>query len=339
MQCLARWLAVPVAFVVLMPADAPRVSLRAAAEPAQTQPGPRSAPVGPSGSYNDRDLLVARPFGERRQEEVARALRGSIDIHMHTHPDSVERPVDAFEAARIARSYGLRAIVLKNHYEPTAAQAFLVRQMVPGIEIFGGITMDLTNGGVNPAAVEHMARLEGGYGRIVWMPTYDAERVVRQRGDAQPFARVSRDGELTSESIALLDIVARHGLVLATGHVSAEEGLLLVREARRVGVEHIVVTHAMDNDWTVSEMQEAARMGAFIEFAKPPGSPTVDEYADGMRQVGPEHCIVSQAGVSHLPPPLVGSFVVALLERGFSERELDLMMKANPARLLGLTAP
>ena len=63
----------------------------------------------------------------RAQAAVARALERSVDIHMHTHPDIAERPVDAFEAADLARSYGLRAVVLKNHYEPTAAQASLVR--------------------------------------------------------------------------------------------------------------------------------------------------------------------------------------------------------------------
>ena len=280
------------------------------------------------------------PLVKGRRDEVARALKGSIDIHMHTHPDVVERPVDAFDAARIAKSYGLRAIVLKNHYESTAAQAYLIRQVVPGIEIFGGITMDLTNGGVNPAAVEHMAGVKGGFGQIVWMPTYDAEVVVRASPqDNRPFASVSRNGEILPETRAVLAIIAQHGLVLATGHVSPEEGLMLVREARRVGVQHIVITHAMDNDWTVLQMQEAAQMGAFIEFAKPLGTPTVDQYADGLRKVGPQFCIVSQTGVSHLPPELIGAFVVALRERGFSERELDVMMKENPARLLGLPVP
>ena len=296
--------------------------------------------MGPSGGYNQRDLEVARPFGQRRRDDVARALTGSVDIHMHTHPDVADRPVDAFDAARVAKSHGLRAIVLKNHHEPTAAQAYLVRQIVPGIEVFGGITMDLTNGGVNPAAVEHMAGVKGGFGRIVWMPTYDAEAVVRaSRQNNRPFARVSRNGELLSETKAVLAIIAKHGLVLATGHVSPAEGLMLVREARRVGVQHIVITHAMDNDWTVPQMQEAAQMGAFIEFAKPLGNPTVDQYAEGIRKVGPQFCIVSQAGVSHLPPELVGAFVVALRERSFSARELDVMMKENPARLLALPAP
>ena len=306
----------------------------------QSQTAQSAQLMGPRGPYNQRDLEVARSFGPRRRDEVGRAFAGSVDIHMHTHPDVADRPVDAFDAARIAKSYGLRAIVLKNHHEPTAAQAYLVRQVVPGIDIFGGITMDLTNGGVNPAAVEHMAGVKGGFGRIVWMPTYDAEVVVRaSRQNSRPFARVSRGGELLPETKAVLESIAKHGLVLATGHVSPEEGLMLVREARRVGVTHIVVTHAMDNDWTVPQMQEAAQMGAFIEFAKPLGNPTVDQYADGIRKVGPQFCIISQTGLSHLPPELVGAFVVALRERGVSGRELDVMMKENPARLLGLPAP
>ena len=295
---------------------------------------------GPSGGYNQRDLDIARPYGGRARAEVARALEGSVDIHMHTHPDVVERPVDAFEAVDLALAYGLRAVVLKNHYEPTAAQANLVRDVTTGLEVFGGITMDLTNGGVNPAAVAHMANLEGGFGRVVWMPTYDAEAVVRraQQGDS-PFAPVSSNGELLPETKAVISVIAEHGLVLATGHLSGEEGLMLVREGRRQGVEHMVVTHAMDSGWTVPQMQEAARMGAFIEFAKPLGSITVDQYAQGIRMVEPQFCILSQVGVSHLPSDLVGAFVVALLERGFTEPELDLMMKDNPARLLGLPTP
>ena len=270
-----------------------------------------AAPTGPSGGYNQRDLDVARPFGGRAQAAVARALEGSVDIHMHTHPDIAERPVDAFEAADLAHSYGLRAIVLKNHYQPTAAQASLVREVVSGVE--------------------------GGFGRLVWMPTYDAEAVVRRRQSDQPFAPVSRNGELLPETKAVISVIAEYGLVLATGHVSPEEGLMLVREGRRQGVEHVVVTHAMDSNWTVPQMREAANMGAFIEWAKPLGGISIDEYAEGIRLVGPEFTILSQVGVSHLPPELVGAFVVALLERGFTDRELDRMMKENPARLLGLS--
>src|SRR5215469_14546292 len=108
----------------------------------------------------------------------AQTLSGAIDMHAHSDPDGVPRKIDAVDLARLAKERGMRAIVLKNHYEPTASLAYIVRKEVPGIEVFGGITMDLTNGGVNPAVVEHMAAITGGYGRVVWFPTFDAENQV-----------------------------------------------------------------------------------------------------------------------------------------------------------------
>src|ERR1700736_5310225 len=97
----------------------------------------------------------------------AQSLTGVIDIHAHSDPDSVPRSIDAIDIAKLARSRGMRGLVLKNHYEPTASLAYIVRKEVPGIEIFGGISLDLTNGGVNPAAVEWMTKVKGGYGRVV----------------------------------------------------------------------------------------------------------------------------------------------------------------------------
>src|ERR1700674_4510217 len=109
----------------------------------------------------------------------AQTLSGAIDMHAHADPDGVPRKSDAVDLARLARSRGMRAIVLKNHYEPTASLAYIVRKEVPGIEIFGGIALDLQGGGINPAAVEYMAHVKGGWGRIVWMPTLTSENAVR----------------------------------------------------------------------------------------------------------------------------------------------------------------
>jgi microsomal dipeptidase-like Zn-dependent dipeptidase len=144
----------------------------------------------------------------------------------------------------------------------------------------------------------------------------------------------------------VLAVIAKHGLVLATGHVSAEEGLLLLREARQQGVQRMVVTHAMNPpiSMTVPQMQEAAKQGAFIEFTgssvrTATASARIDSYADAIRKVGPEFCILSsdlgQKG-NPLPPDGLAEFIVALKARGFTDQELDRMAKQNPARLLGL---
>src|SRR6187397_922798 len=112
---------------------------------------------------------------QTRSESSSAALRGTIDIHVHSDPDNVPRSLDGLEAARLARSKGMRGIVLKNHYDPTAGLAYLARKEAPGLEVFGGIDLNLTVGGMNAAAVQHLTEVAGGFGRIVWMSTFDAE--------------------------------------------------------------------------------------------------------------------------------------------------------------------
>lgn len=282
----------------------------------------------------------------RGASDAAQALRGSIDIHVHNLPDDRPRSIDAIDLAKLASTRGMRAIVLKNHYESTAGIVYLVRRVVPGIEVFGGIDLNLTVGGINPAAVEHMTRVTGGWGRIVWMPTFDAENQVRYSKENRPFVSVSRDGDLLPAVKQVIALIAKHGLVLATGHSAPVEGLMLLREGRRQGVQHMVVTHAMNPPilMDVPQMQEAVKLGAFIEFVggslDAAGSAArIDRFADAIRRIGPESCILSsdlgQAG-NPLPPDGFGAFLVALRGKGFTEQQMDRMSKQNPARLLGL---
>jgi hypothetical protein len=241
---------------------------------------------------------------------------------------------------------GLRGIVLKNHYDGTAGLAFLARKVAPDLEVFGGVALNRSMGGLNPAAVRHMTEIAGGWGRVVWMPTFDAEHHVRSQNEDRPFVSVSRDGALLSETIGVIGLIAEHGLVLATGHSAPAESLLLLREARRQGVPQMVVTHPMQTyvGMELAEMEAAAEEGAFLEFVgsnvtNAEASERLDGYADAIRHIGPASCILSsdlgQLG-NPLPPDGFADFIVALRARGFSEEELDLMSKRNPARLLGL---
>lgn len=272
-----------------------------------------------------------------------RPLDGVIDIHVHSAPDNVERSIDSIDVATLARDRGMRAIVLKSHYEPTATMAYIVRKAVPGIEVFGGIDLNLSVGGMNAVAVEHMTQVSGGYGRMVWMSTFDAENQVRVSRDNRPFVRVARDGQLLPEVKDVIAVIAKRNLVLATGHTSPDEALLLVREGRRQGVRHMVITHAMQTPvlMNVAQMQAAAKEGAFIEFvsgsiAGPAGAAKVDAYADAIRKVGAEFCILSsdlgQKG-NALPPDGLAAFFAALGARGLTAAQIDVMSKRNPASL------
>src|SRR4051812_13007528 len=192
----------------------------------------------------------------------AQQLGGIIDIHAHAGPDSLPRNLDAVDLARLAVARGMRGIVLKNHYESTAALAYIVRKVVPGIEVFGGIDLNLSVGGMNPAAVERMAMMKGGWGRVVWMCSFDSEAQVRYSKENRPWVSVSKNGELLPDTKQVIGMIARHNLILATGHSTPDEDLLLIREGVKQGVRHIVVTHAMiaPIHMKIPQMQEAAKL-------------------------------------------------------------------------------
>src|ERR1700726_1264738 len=137
-------------------------------------------------------------------------LKGVIDIHAHVDADSMPRSIDAIDLAKLAKQRGMRGLVLKNHYESTAALAYIVRKEVPGIEVFGGIDLNRSVGGINPAAVERMVLMKGGWGKVVWMPTFDAENQVRYSKENRPFVPVAKNGELLPEVKQVIAIVRQH---------------------------------------------------------------------------------------------------------------------------------
>jgi hypothetical protein len=276
----------------------------------------------------------------------AQQLNGIVDIHAHSDPDSVPRKIDAIDLARVAKKQGMRGLVLKNHYEGTASLAYVVRKEVPGIEIFGGIDLNLTVGGINPAAVERMTMVKGGWGRVIWMPTFDAENQVRFSRESRPFVAVAKGGELLPEVKQVIALAAKHNLTLETGHSSAEEGLMILREAHRQGVPHLVVTHAMIAPvrMTVAQMKEAVREGALIEFVYnaligPNKEFTIQDYSNAIRALGPQYCILSSdLGQAANPVHTDGwvAYLAALRKEGFSKEEIEQMAKTNPAKVLGL---
>ena len=272
-------------------------------------------------------------------------LEGVIDLHVHSAPDSRPRSIDALEAARMARRNGMRALVFKNHYTHTASLAYLVAQAVPGIEVYGGIALNRSVGGINPAAIEHFAQTTGGLGRVVWLPTFDSEHnhlTVTPNPDHVP---VTSNGEPLPAVREVLGLIADHGLSLATGHSSPEETLLIIREARRLGIDRIIVTHPSSplSAMSLETQREAARLGALLEYpialALPPRELGFEAFAAQIREVGPEHVALSTDLGQVLNPVHtdgLNAFLPRLREAGFSQTEIDVMTKSNPARFLGL---
>jgi len=317
----------------------------------------RSGAIYISDSENNRVLRLTG--WDRPARSPATDLSGAIDLHAHADPDVSPRPVDILALAKAAQAAGMRGLLLKSHGTPTAAHAWFVRQAVPNLEIFGGLALNRAAGGLNAAAVEATASMKGGLGRVVWLPTFDAANHVKTFGEDRPAIPLIENGRIVEDARAVLKTIAARDLTLATGHSSAEETLLVLAEAKRLGVRRMLVTHAMMDPvrMTIPQQREAAALGAVIEHAyqntiQGPDAAvaamrkwrrvTAKEFADAIRAVGATHCVLSSdLGQVGNPPHLDGlrAFIAALRKEGISASDLALMTRTNPARVLGLSAP
>jgi len=191
-----------------------------------------------------------------------------------------------------------------------------------------------------------MVLMKGGWGRVIWMPTFDAENQVRYSKENRPFVPVAKNGQLLPEVKEVIALAAKHRLTLETGHSSAAECLLILREGKRQGVERMVVTHAMLAPvlMSVAQMKEAAALGAYVEFVYnaligPNKSLTMADYVKAIREVGPGHCILSsdlgQVG-NPLHPDGLAAFFAGLEQAGIAHADVVLMSRTNPAKSLGL---
>jgi hypothetical protein len=282
---------------------------------------------------------------------------GVIDMHVHSHPDVFGRNMDDIDVATLAKARGMRGIVLKNHISETAGRAALVMKVVPGIQVFGGIVLNKAVGGINPDAVEWMHRIYGGRGKIVWLPTFEADRHVKvlSKPDAVGLV-VAPGGKVTPEMEAILKIIARENLVLATGHVHPEEIIAVVKKGKELGVKNFLITHGLTNvpGLTMAQAKEATQMGAmieicFLQFLAGPNAPlaflthwtqvNAKHVAEAVKELGVNSVLVStDLGQSNnmVHPDGVEAAIAAMKKEGISDGDIDTMMRKNPAKLLGL---
>ncbi|MBI1737570.1 MAG: histidinol phosphatase [Candidatus Rokubacteria bacterium] len=282
-------------------------------------------------------------------------IRGLIDFHTHSAPDVFGRAVDDDELAALAAARQMEAVVFKSHVALTADRAWLVRKHVPGVKVFGGITLNGAVGGINPQAVEWMWRMQGGYGRVVWFPTFDADNHVRRAGTAPSGIRVVDDqGAVRPEVRDVLKVCARERLVVQTGHASAEQALAIIAAAREEGCDRIVVTHAQFDvvGMTEAQMKQAATMGAkmelcalmmlmgpdaHLEWMRHSARIPLADTAARVRAVGAQHFVLgTDLGQTGNPTPADGlqMFVTGLLAEGITREQIQTMGREVPGALL-----
>jgi hypothetical protein len=299
--------------------------------------------------------MTAGPSGRARG-----LVAGGYDIHVHVAPDVIRRRIDDLALARRFREVGLAGFVLKSHYVPTAERAAVVRAAEPGVDAVGAITLNGAVGGINPVAVEIAAR-EGA--RVVWLPTVDSrnqresraadppgatppmwarlQEELRDRGIDSPVVEVVDGGRPRPELLRVFQVMAGHGLVLATGHLSAAEIRLVVPAALAAGVPQVVITHPefTSQRLPVADQRELAAQGALLErcFTTPhTGKVSWPAMIGTIRAVGVAHSVLaSDLGQPFNPPVEDGLALLAdrLLAAGFTDAEVRTMAVDNTRRV------
>jgi len=301
----------------------------------------------------------------RPSDRARELLRGAYDTHMHISPDVVERKIDDLSLARKFAELGMDGFVLKSHYGSTAERAATVRAAVPEINALGAISLNRAVGGINPLAVEIAAR-EGA--RTVWLPTVDSVNESHER-EAPPGAKVpvwvklqldlreqgieippvpvvDEDNNVLPEVHEVLELIARHNMLLATGHLSRDEIFAVLDAALDAGVRDIVITHPEfpSQDLSTADQCALADRGALLErcFTTPhTGKVTWERWIENIRSAGPERSVLSTDLGQVFNPPVedgMALMVDRLLEAGFSDEEVHVMAVVNTRRVAGVQA-
>lgn len=286
-------------------------------------------------------------------------LSGAVDMHLHPGPARTKRRLDFIEAARYARDVGMRALVYKPLEFPTMDRAYAAEKAVPGIRVFGGIALDYCVGGLNPEAVK-AAILTGA--KVIWMPIFDSLHTRKMSEKVRSYQSEQKEkkgltilteaGQLLSEVKDILELIAEAGnVVLATSHLSPQESLVIIDEAKKTGIKNVVVTHPEAGiiDATEEQQKQMAEKGAYLNYcyaqtfyAGTLGEPTkglVKGVVNAIKTIGANHiCLSTDLGNNLFPLPIEGLrlFITVLMALGIDQQEIDLMIRKNPAKILDL---
>ncbi|MET0135191.1 MAG: DUF6282 family protein [Kibdelosporangium sp.] len=294
----------------------------------------------------------------------ARALvRGAYDVHIHVAPDVMRRRIDDVTLAGRFAEVGMAGFVLKSHYVATAERAEVVRRARPDIDALGAVTLNASVGGMNPIAVEIAGR---GGAKVVWLPTVDSSNQracqasepagatppmwaqlqddLRAAGmAADPVEVLAPDGSVNERTRQVLQLIARHDMALATGHLHQDESASVIDAAVREGVRRIVVTHPEFTSQRigVQRQRELAAKGALLErcFTTPyTGKVEWDVWFHNIREVGPANSVLSSDLGQPFNPPVEDGLALCadrLLAAGFSDDEIRTMAVHNSRWLVG----
>ncbi|MGW5739817.1 DUF6282 family protein [Amycolatopsis sp. NPDC003861] len=290
---------------------------------------------------------------------IASVLDGLVDMHVHSGPSPFPRRFDHVEAARDGARIGMRAMVAKSHHHNTQMDVLAMRGRLADVEaqVFGGIALNSTVGGLNVHAVRMTLRMGG---KVVWFPTISSGRHLDCHPEDGAFPTttvpltleridiVDGAGALKPEALEILDEIKEQQAVLNGGHMYPEYIKTLFQEAHERGLKRMAVSHP---DFVIGAepalCRELIELGAFVEHEvgmyDPEGTQKWDpkNLLTWIETLGPEHTVLaSDFGQKANPKPVDAWLRVgeALLDLGLPEKDLRRMVRDNPAYLLNLDA-
>lgn len=271
-------------------------------------------------------------------------ITGIIDLHVHSAPDIRVRSHHDIELAEQAKRIGAKAFVIKSHLFPTVDRAWLLNKLYPEVEVYGSITLNASVGGINPHSVDAALQLGA---KTVWLPTLDSTRhrsiLVRSGG-----VDTVLDGKVVPPLKDVLKLIAEYNVILGTGHLSPEEIFVVVEEARKQGVEKIVVTHPESYvvQMSVPDQRRIVEDYQIILercYAQPLGNGKYklnhEENLKAIEQVGVASTVIStDGGQIELPcwSQMLTESVQYLFDKGICRKDIVAMTQGTPAKLLGL---
>ncbi len=307
-------------------------------------------------SYHTVEEFGAK--GNISEEEVMGILKDGIDMHIHGYPEAlVDTGWDFAWMAKQAYDAGMRAIVCKSMHSDTAPMAYFVQQIIDKyaqdkddnphpFNVFGGVVLNWSVGGLNPVAVETSAKLGA---KIIWLPSHDASHHMKVLGETtKGIDVIDGNDNPVPELIEIFKIIAKYNIILDLDHTGTKERFIMTEAAQKYGVKKILLTHPQwnVNRMSIDQMVEISKLGAYIGLylysAFPHfNNPTCDrtEVIKIIEKVGPEKCVMASDFGSMLnPPPVEGMklYIRLLLAMGVSEKDIQKMLVTNSTKLLGI---
>lgn len=283
-------------------------------------------------------------------------LKNTIDLHVHVGPEIIPRKFDIRGLVALERGK-LRGAAVKNHFFPTFIPS---ADQSKDFLVVSSVVLNIFQGGFNPDIIKAV-RISTDSPMIVWFPTISASSLLKDNNSIIPQEWLgdkkvannflssqglniwgSVKGIVSREVISVLKTIKNCGAILATGHLSWQESVKLVDEAKRIGVKKIIITHPIYQKiaMPISVQKKLAAGGCFIECCYSMYSIDnipIELITKQIKTIGAKRCILSSdvgQKFSLSPSDALRDFMFLLNKNGITKDELYQMLVVNPDYLV-----